>query len=47
MATARSSGSLAGLAKYGFVDLDGTIAKLDELVTLVGDGGRSALAALS
>jgi len=47
MATARSSGSLAGLAKYGFVDLDGTIAKLDELVTLVGDSGRSALAALS
>ncbi|MCX6496863.1 MAG: bifunctional [glutamine synthetase] adenylyltransferase/[glutamine synthetase]-adenylyl-L-tyrosine phosphorylase, partial [Rhodoluna sp.] len=47
MATARSSGSLAGLAKYGFVDLDGTIAKLDELVSLVGDTGRSALAALS
>ena len=47
MATARSSGSLAGLAKYGFVDLDGTIAKLDELVSLVGDAGRSALAALS
>jgi glutamate-ammonia-ligase adenylyltransferase len=47
MATARSSGSLAGLAKYGFVDLDGTIAKLDELVSLVGDSGRSALASLS
>lgn len=47
MATARSSGSLAGLAKYGFVELDGTIAKLDELVSLVGDSGRSALASLS
>lgn len=47
MATARSSGSLAGLARYGFVDLDGTIAKLDELVSLVGDSGRSALASLS
>lgn len=46
MATARSNGSLAGLAQYGFVDLEGTIAKLDELVSLVGDSGRSALAAL-
>jgi glutamate-ammonia-ligase adenylyltransferase len=47
MATARSNGSLTGLAQYGFVDLDGTISKLDELVSLVGDSGRSALAALS
>jgi glutamate-ammonia-ligase adenylyltransferase len=46
MATSRSEGSLAGLAKYGFVELEGTIAKLDELVSLVGDSGRSALAAL-
>jgi glutamate-ammonia-ligase adenylyltransferase len=47
MSTARSSGSLASLARYGFTDLDGTIAKLDELVSLVGDSGRSALASLS
>ena len=46
MSTARSSGSLASLARYGFTDLDGTIAKLDELVSLVGDSGRSALASL-
>ena len=46
MATARSSGSLSGLAKYGFMELEGTIAKLDELVSLVGDSGRSALASL-
>jgi len=47
MATAISSGSLAGLAKYGFTELEGTIAKLDELVELVGDVGRAALASLS
>ena len=47
MSTARSSGSLASLARFGFTDLDGTIAKLDELVSLVGDSGRSALASLS
>ena len=46
MSTARSSGSLASLARYGFTDLDGTIAKLDELVSLVGDSGRAALASL-
>ena len=46
MATARSSGSLAGLAKYGFIELEGTISKLEELVSFVGDSGRSALASL-
>ena len=47
MSTPRSSGALASLAKYGFTDLDGTIGKLDELVSLVGDVGRSSLAAIS
>ena len=47
MSAARTGGSLASLARYGFTDLDGTIAKLDELVSLVGDSGRSALASLS
>jgi glutamate-ammonia-ligase adenylyltransferase len=37
---------LSELARFGFVDLSGTIGKLDELVKLVGDSGRSALAAL-
>lgn len=45
MANARSLG-LSELARFGFVDLSGTIGKLDELVKLVGDSGRSALAAL-
>jgi glutamate-ammonia-ligase adenylyltransferase len=47
MSTPRSSGALASLAKYGFTDLDGTIAKLDELVALVGDTGRASLASIS
>ena len=47
MSTSRSSGALASLAKFGFTDLDGTIAKLDELVDLVGDSGRSSLASIS
>ena len=47
MSTSRSSGALASLAKYGFTDLDGTIAKLDELVALVGDTGRASLASIS
>jgi glutamate-ammonia-ligase adenylyltransferase len=45
MANVRSLG-LSELARFGFVDLSGTIGKLDELVKLVGDSGRSALAAL-
>ena len=49
MATAsqRSGGALLSLARFGFTDLEGTIPKLDELVSLVGDVGRSALAALA
>lgn len=46
MANDRSLG-LSELARFGFVDLSGTIGKLDELVKLVGDSGRSALASLS
>ena len=45
MAEARSS-SLSELARFGFVDLSGTVSKLDQLVKLVGDSGRSALASL-
>lgn len=37
---------LSELARFGFVDLGSTMAKLDQLVKLVGDPGRSALAAL-
>lgn len=47
MATVPSGSSLATLARYGFVDLEATIAKLDKLVGLVGDVGRSALAYLT
>ena len=39
--------TLTELARLGFSDLDGTLAKLDELVAKVGDSGRSALASLS
>jgi glutamate-ammonia-ligase adenylyltransferase len=41
------SGSLSELAKYGFSDLSGTIGKLDALIKLVGDSGRSAVASLA
>lgn len=37
---------LSELARYGFVDLEGTVAKLDALVSRVGDAGRAALAEL-
>ena len=37
---------LSELARYGFAELEATIPKLDRLVTLVGDSGRSALAEL-
>lgn len=47
MATARGAGSLSELARLGFTDLEATIAKLDQLVAKVGDGGRIALASLS
>lgn len=46
MSTARS-GSLSELARLGFESLTDTVSKLDELVTLVGDSGRTALTALS
>jgi glutamate-ammonia-ligase adenylyltransferase len=45
MTEARSS-SLSELARFGFVDLSATVSKLDDLVKLVGDSGRSALASL-
>lgn len=38
-----SSLGLSELARYGFVDLEATVAKLDQLVASVGDSGRSAL----
>ncbi len=38
---------LSELARYGFTDLSGTLAKLDQLVKLVGDSGRAALASLA
>lgn len=37
---------LSELARYGFVDLEGTVPKLDQLVAAIGDSGRSALAEL-
>ena len=37
---------LSELARYGFVELEATVSKLDKLVALVGDSGRSALAEL-
>lgn len=46
MADGRAIG-LSDLAKYGFVELSGTVSKLDELVGLVGDAGRSTLASLA
>lgn len=46
MADARDFG-LTELARLGFVDLEGTVPKLNELVSAVGDSGRSALAYLS
>jgi len=39
--------SLSELAKYGFAELTTTVAKLDELVRLVGDSARSAVAQLA
>jgi glutamate-ammonia-ligase adenylyltransferase len=38
---------LSELARYGFTDLSGTPSKLDQLVKLVGDAGRAALASLA
>ena len=39
--------SLSELARLGFEELSETIPKLDELVSLVGDSGHSALSAIS
>ena len=47
MAYADRPTGLSEFAKYGFSDLTGTIGKLDQLVGLVGDAGRSAVAALA
>lgn len=47
MAYAERPGGLSELARYGFVDLSGTMQKLDQLVDLVGDSGRSAIASLA
>ena len=46
MADSRSL-SLSELAKYGFSDLSATLPKLENLVELVGDNARSALASLA
>lgn len=47
MAYTERPGGLSELARYGFADLSGTMQKLDELVRLVGDAGRAAVASLS
>ena len=39
--------SLSELARLGFLDLEGTVGKLDQLVAKVGDSGRSAFASLA
>ena len=46
MADSRSLG-LSELARLGFTELEGTLVKLDQLVGLVGDVGRMALAPLA
>lgn len=46
MSYADRSEGLTELARYGFVELSSTLSKLDELVSMVGDSGRAALAAL-
>ena len=38
---------LSELARFGFDDLSGTVGKLDQLVKLIGDAGRTSLAYLS
>jgi [glutamine synthetase] adenylyltransferase / [glutamine synthetase]-adenylyl-L-tyrosine phosphorylase len=38
---------LSEFARFGFVDLSGAVSKLDLLVKLIGDSGRSAVAALA
>ena len=46
MADARQA-SLSELAKYGFAELSTTIAKLDQLVKIIGDAGRTAVSQLA
>jgi len=46
VADSRSLG-LSELARLGFTELEGTLVKLDQLVALVGDVGRMALAPLA
>lgn len=38
---------LSELARFGFDDLSGTVGKLDQLVKLIGDAGRTVLANLA
>lgn len=42
-----ATGSLTALAKFGFVELSESIAKLDRLVSLIGDPGRTVLSSLA
>lgn len=42
-----ATGTLTALAKFGFVELSDSIAKLDQLVALIGDAGRTVLASLA
>ena len=39
--------TLSELARLGFLDLEGTVGKLDQLVAKVGDSGRSAFASIA
>lgn len=47
MAYSDRPAGLSEFARYGFADLSGTVGKLDQLVKLIGDSGRSAVAALA
>jgi glutamate-ammonia-ligase adenylyltransferase len=47
MAYSERPGGLSELARFGFVNLTEALGRLDELVKLVGDAGRSAIAYLA
>ena len=47
MAYPERTGGLSELARYGFVDLSEALVRLDQLVKLVGDSGRSSVAFLA
>ena len=47
MAYSERPGGLSELARFGFVNLSDTLARLDALVRLVGDTGRSSVAFLA